>query len=135
MSVKIPEEIKTFIAGKPGWVATASKDGMPNIAIKGSLRVLDDEHLLFADLFSNKTRANMEENPKVAVMVYDPESRKAYCLKGQVELIAGGSLYDETVEGIKMKFAQFPKAKYVVKISVESIFDQSGGLTAGKQIA
>ncbi len=64
------------MTGKPGWVATASKSGMPNVAIKGSLRILDDEHLMFADLFSLKTRKNLEENPQVAVMVFDGESQQ-----------------------------------------------------------
>ena len=46
MAVKIPEKIASFITGKVGWVATASRDGMPNVSIKGSVRVLDDEHLV-----------------------------------------------------------------------------------------
>ena len=82
MTVKIPEAVQAFIQGKLGWVATASKSGMPNVAIKGSLRVLDAEHLVFADLFSLKTRKNLEENPQVAVMVFDLESRTGYILRG-----------------------------------------------------
>jgi predicted pyridoxine 5'-phosphate oxidase superfamily flavin-nucleotide-binding protein len=135
MSVKISEEIKAFMAGKPGWVATASKNGMPNIAIKGSMRVLDDEHLMFADLFSLKTRKNLEENPQVAVMVYDNDSRKGYCLKGRAEMIAQGPLFDQMSEAIKKMPMPLPPPKYVVRITVEAIFDQSVGPEAGKQIA
>src|SRR6266498_5771292 len=125
MSVKIPEFLQEFIKGKPGWVATASTGGMPNIAIKGSLRVLDDEHLMFADLFSQKTRKNLEENPQVAVMVYDDQARKGYSLKGTVELISQGPLYYQTLEMLKHVPTPLPTPKYVVKITVESIFDQS----------
>ena len=135
MAVKIPEEIKAFMIGKQGWVATASKDGMPNVAIKGSLRVVDSEHLMFADLFSLKTRKNLEENPKVAVMVYDGESRKGYSLKGRAEMISQGPLYDQMVEVLKQAPMKFPPPKYVVKITVEAIYDQSVGPEAGKQIA
>jgi hypothetical protein len=135
MAVKIPEAIKAFIAGKQGWVATASKAGMPNVAIKGSLRVLDDEHLVFADLFSLKTRKNLLENPQVAVMVYDGESRTGYSLKGQAELIAQGPVFDQMTEAIRQHPAHLPPPKYVVKITVEGIFDQSVGPEAGKQIA
>ena len=46
MSVKIPDFVQDFMKGKPGWVATASRDGMPNVAVKGSLQILDAEHLL-----------------------------------------------------------------------------------------
>jgi predicted pyridoxine 5'-phosphate oxidase superfamily flavin-nucleotide-binding protein len=97
MSVKISAELQEFIKGKQGWVATASRDGMPNMSIKGSLRVLDQEHLVFADLFSLKTRKNLQENPKIAVMVYDAESRRGYELKGTAEQIESGALFDQTV--------------------------------------
>ncbi|MDR3577617.1 MAG: pyridoxamine 5'-phosphate oxidase family protein [Anaerolineaceae bacterium] len=135
MAVKIPAEVKAFMTGKQGWVATASKDGIPNIAIKGSLRVMDDEHLLFADLFSLKTRKNLEENPKVAVMVFDPETRKGYSLKGQAEMISSGPIYDQMVEILKQAPMKFPPPKYAVKITVEAVYDQSVGPEAGKQIA
>ena len=135
MSIKIPAEIQEFIKGKPGWVATASRDGTPNVAIKGSLRVLDDEHLMFADLFSLKTRKNLEENPKVAVMVMETETRKGYSLKGTAELISQGPLFDQTVEMLKKMPTQLPPPRYVVKIAVEAIYDQSVGPEAGKQIA
>jgi uncharacterized protein len=136
MAVKISAEIQEFMKGKLGWVATASKDATPNVAIKGSLRVMDDEHVIFADLFSGKTRQNLEENPNVAIMVMDLESRKGYSLKGVAELVASGPLYDQTYEGVKkMLGPQAPAPKYVVKVAVEAIFDQSLGPNAGKQIA
>ena len=135
MAVKVPDEIKQFLQGKQGWVATASSDGTPNIAIKGSLRLLDDEHLMFADLFSKKTQKNLSENPKVAVMVYDEQAHKAYMFKGASEAITEGPLFDQVVEGIKKMPMQLPEPRAVVRITVEAIFDQSGGPEAGKQIA
>ena len=53
--VKVPKEVQEFMNGKMGWVATASPDGVPNATPKGSVRVIDDEHLVFADLFSRKS--------------------------------------------------------------------------------
>lgn len=135
MAVKIPAEVQEFLKGKQGWVATAAKDGTPNLSIKGSLRQLDDEHLVFADIFSMKTRRNLQENPKVAIMVYDEPSRRGIALKGSVEMVASGPLYDQTVEGIRKAMPQLPAPKYVVKVTVESIFDQSAGPNGGKQIA
>ncbi len=135
MAVKIPAEIQEFLKGKQGWIATAAKDGTPNVSIKGSLRQLDDEHLVFADIFSMKTRKNLQENPKVAIMVYDEASRRGFALKGSVEMVANGPLYDQTVEGIRKAMPQVPAPKYVVKVTVESIFDQSLGPNGGKQIA
>jgi hypothetical protein len=135
MSVKIPAELQEFIKGKQGWVATASKDGKPNLSIKGSLKMLDEEHLLFSDVFSVKTRKNLLENPQVAIMVYDAESRRGYMFQGTAELLSNGSLYDQTVESTKKAAPQMPATKYVVKVSVESIYDQSAPPNGGKQIA
>jgi len=135
MTVKIPEAVQAFIQGKLGWVATASKSGMPNVAIKGSLRVLDAEHLVFADLFSLKTRKNLEENPQVAVMVFDLETRTGYIFKGRAEMIAQGPVYDQMAEAIRQNPAHLPPPKYAVRIAVEAIYNQSLGPDAGKQIA
>ncbi len=135
MAVKIPADLQEFLKGKAGWVATASKDGTPNLSIKGSLRLLDDEHLLFADLFSLKTRKNLGENPRVAIMVYEDASRRGYMFRGSTEQIAKGPLYDQTVEGIKKMNPQLPAPRYVVRVTVESIWDQSAGPNGGKQLA
>ncbi|HEY3344442.1 MAG TPA: pyridoxamine 5'-phosphate oxidase family protein [Anaerolineaceae bacterium] len=136
MAVKISPEIQEFMKGKLGWIATASKDAIPNVAIKGTTQVIDDEHVIFADLFTGKTRKNLEENPNVAIMVMDLESRKGYSLKGVAELVVSGPLYDQIYEGVKMMLGpQIPAPKYVVKVTVQAIFDQSLGPNAGKQIA
>lgn len=135
MSVKISSELQEFLKGKQGWVATAAKDGTPNVSIKGSLRLLDDEHLLFSDIFSAKTRKNLQENPRVAIMVYEEQSKRGYMFKGGVELMNSGPLYDQTVENMKKAAPQIPAPKFVVKVTVESIYDQSSGPNGGKQIA
>jgi uncharacterized protein len=135
MPVKIPSELQEFLKGKAGWIATAAKDGTPNVSIKGSLRLLDEEHLVFADIVSLKTRKNLLENPRVAVMVYEDATRRGYMFKGTAELSSSGPLYDQTVEIIKKAMPQLPPAKYVVKVAVESIWDQSAGPAGGKQLA
>ena len=68
-------------------------------------------------------------------MVSDMESRRGYALTGAVELFAAGPLYDQVVEGIRNAMPQLPAPKYVVKVTVESIWDQSIGPNGGKQIA
>ncbi len=73
---KLSDEAKKAI-GKisPALLATASKTGKPNVSAKGSLRVLDDEHVVFADIASPRTVANIRENPQVAVICLDAAAR------------------------------------------------------------
>ena len=132
---KIPQEIQEFIKGKMAWVATASTDGMPNSTPKGSVQVIDDSHLVFADLFSRKTRENLKANTKVAVTVVDEKTYKGYQLKGIAELLTSGPIFDQVAEQLKKAPMKLPPVNYVVRITVDSIYDQSVGPDAGKQIA
>jgi len=131
---KIPKEIQEFVKGQMAWVATAAPDGVPNATPKGTVRIIDDEHIVFADLFSLKTRENLEKNPKVAVTVIDFQNVKGYQFKGTAELISSGPVFDEMVEWLKQRPKKFGVPKYVVKITVDSIFDQSVGPHAGKRL-
>ena len=131
---KIPKEVQEFMKGKMAWVATASPDGVPNTTPKGTVQVIDDEHIVFADLFSLKTRDNLQKNPKVAVTVIDMETKKGYQFKGSAQLVDSGPVFDQVVEKLKKAPMQLPNPKYVVIITVDSIFDQSVGPKAGQQI-
>lgn len=132
--VTIPQDLQEFVKGKMAWVGTASRDGTPNATPKGSVRILDDSHLIFADLFSRKTRANLKENPQVSVTVIDVATFKGYQFKGTAELIDSGPLFEEVKEQLKQAPRQLPPPVYVVRIAVHAIYDQSGGPDAGKQI-
>jgi uncharacterized protein len=131
---RIPKEVQEFVKNKMAWVATASPDGVPNVTPKGTTQVIDDEHIVFADLFSLKTRDNLQKNPKIAVTVMDLQTHKGYQFKGSAQLIDSGPEFDQAVERLKKAPMQLPHPKYVVIISVDSIFDQSVGPKAGQQI-
>ncbi|MDR3153551.1 MAG: pyridoxamine 5'-phosphate oxidase family protein [Deltaproteobacteria bacterium] len=129
---KLTPEIKGFIAGKMAWVGTADKDGVPNLAPKGTLKVLDDEHLVFADLFSLKTRAALEQNPKVAVAVLDKMT--GYQIKGTAELATSGPVFEQVAKGVKEAMPDLPGPKYAVKIAVEAVYSLDPGPNAGKRL-
>ncbi len=114
---KLSDIIKETIAEvRPGIIATASKDGRPNISAKGSLRVLDDDHLVFADISSPRTIANLKENPNVSVLVVHPKSMKGCRIWGKGEVLSSGELFDQ----ISKEFAdRNMKVNHVVKITVE----------------
>lgn len=133
--VSIPTFVQEFLPGKLAWVATASRDGVPNVTPKGSLKMLDEHHVVFADLFSLKTRKNLEENNQVAVTVVDAATGKGYQIKGTAEVLDSGPLFDETAAALRALGKGLPPPHHLVKITVESVFDQSAGADAGKQIA
>src|SRR5947208_16124207 len=78
-----------------GFVATARPDGTPNLSPKGTTTVWDDDHLVFADLRSPNTVANLRHNPMVEINVVDPILRKGYRFKGPAQVLTEGALYEQ----------------------------------------
>lgn len=114
---KLSEEVKKVISEvRPALVATASKDGKPNVSPKGSFQVLDDEHIAFAEIASPRTIANLRENPQVAAIVFDPATRKGCRVWGKAEILDSGDLFDKISEQLK---GMGMKVNHVIKIAVE----------------
>jgi predicted pyridoxine 5'-phosphate oxidase superfamily flavin-nucleotide-binding protein len=65
-----------------GYVATVCPDGTPNLSPKGTTAVWDDDHLVFANIRSPGTMANLRLNPSVEINIVDPFVRKGYRFKG-----------------------------------------------------
>jgi uncharacterized protein len=81
-----------------GFVATVCADGTPNLSPKGTLRVLDDDHLMFADIRSPGTIANLRINPSVEINVVDPLVRKGYRFKGRGQVVESGAQFERLLE-------------------------------------
>ena len=93
-------DMKRMIAEqKLGFVATVSADGTPNLSPKGTMQALDDEHIVFADIRSPGTMANIGRNPAMEINFVDPFSRKGYRFKGDARVVAKGtSEFDQLIE-------------------------------------
>ena len=81
-----------------GFVATVCPDGTPNLSPKGTVCVADDDHLVFADLRSPGTIANLRSNPGMEINVVDVFNRKGYRFKGVAEVHDRGEVFDRFVE-------------------------------------
>ena len=88
----LTEDMKRVIAEqKLGFVATVGRDGMPNLSPKGTLLVLDDDHIAFADIRSPGTVANLAANPAMEINVVDPFNRTGYRFKGTARVVPRGT--------------------------------------------
>ena len=100
--VVITEEVKNFVNfQKLGYVATVSDDNTPNLSPKGTIMVLDESHLVFADIQSPKTIENLEHNPSIEINVVDPFSRRGYRFKGIAEIISSGDKFNNIISHYK----------------------------------
>ena len=117
----ISEEIKNFVnSQKLGYVATVSKDGTANLSPKGTIVIMNESTLIFADIRSPQTIQNLQDNHSVEINVVDPFQRLGYRFKGDGKIINEGSEFDKILDyysniGIKSKITS------VVVVDVKSM--------------
>ena len=115
--MKISEEARKIISEvHPAMVATAAKDGKPNVSPRGSFRLLDDEHVIFTDGGRLYTLANIRENPKVSAIVYNAETRQGCRLWGTAEIIESGEMFDRMAAE---SAARGITLRHVVRVKIE----------------
>lgn len=104
---------------KLGFVATVCADGTPNLSPKGTFDVLDDDHLLFADIRSPHTTRNLRANPSIEVNFVDQFVRKGYRFKGVAEVVTEGPAFDHFISSRRDNAELCARVKAVVVITVE----------------
>ena len=97
MTTLTPDMKRVIAEQKLGFVATVNADGTPNLSPKGTMQVLDDDHIIFADIRSPGTMANIARNPAMEINFVDPFSRKGYRFKGTARVVAKGTKEFETL--------------------------------------
>jgi uncharacterized protein len=81
--------------------ATASKDGLPNVVPMTFVKLMDDSSVLVADNYMDKGARNLEENPRVAICVWDTETKQAFRIKGIADFHRSGPIFAETAAWVK----------------------------------
>jgi uncharacterized protein len=93
----LTEDMQRVVDAELGFIATVGPDGTPNLSPKGTTAVWDDDHLVFADIRSPRTVANLRSNPSVEINVVDQLVRKGYRFKGTGTVHTDGELFDRGV--------------------------------------
>ena len=130
--VKIPSEMRETVEKQrllP--IATADMTGKPNVVFVGVWKILDDETIMIVDNYLYKTKKNVEENPRLAFVVYDSEKRKSFQLKCSVKVETSGKRFEEARTMAKSK--NLPGNAAVI-LTVKEVYDANPGSNAGKRI-
>jgi hypothetical protein len=76
------ESLDTCFHGiAPGVIATSDRDGIPNVSYISQVHYIDPRHVALSCQFFNKTRQNLDENPRATIEIYDPITFEAYRLR------------------------------------------------------
>jgi predicted pyridoxine 5'-phosphate oxidase superfamily flavin-nucleotide-binding protein len=112
---------RVVLEQKLGFAATVCPDGTPNLSPKGTTTVWDDEHLLFADIWSPQTVRNLDGNPSIEINVVDPIVRKGYRFKGRATLHSDGDIFERGLALLRERGydAGRERVKTIVLVTVE----------------
>lgn len=116
-------------------LATATKDGVPNVVPINAKKILDEETILISDQFFGKTLANLQQNPRVAIAIWD--KLEGYQIKGTVTIETSGERFEETarwIDQIGKKFNLPLASKGAVIVAVEELYEVSPGPCAGARL-
>jgi predicted pyridoxine 5'-phosphate oxidase superfamily flavin-nucleotide-binding protein len=132
--MKIPESIqKIFKEDSAVAFGTATLDGNPNINMIGIKKIQDDETIILADNYFNKTLANVRKNNKGTILTKRAEEKLWYQLKGTYKYINEGPEYEALKQWAKSIKETYP-AKGMVIFKVEKIYNSIPGPNAGNLI-
>jgi predicted pyridoxine 5'-phosphate oxidase superfamily flavin-nucleotide-binding protein len=104
---KLPDEVKIAIDKATSvCVATADSNAVANVVYVSYIKYQDEETIVIADNKFNKTRMNLNNNPKLAFVVLDIDTKKAYQVKGTVTAYSEGEKYQAVVKWVNIKHPQ-----------------------------
>ena len=136
MAVMSTEVQKLFKEVKDVVFSTASLDAQPNTCIVGMKTIIDDETIYLSDQFFKKTLANVQANPKVAVVFW--QGSEAYEIHGTARYVNEGEEFTSQKEWVDAAFEKMGlpiKAKGGCYVHIDEVFSSAPGPQAGNKLA
>ena len=115
-----PQIIEEILQSDSKALATYGKHGL-NVVPVSTLRIVDGKVLLM-NYFLDKTLENIIENPNVAISCW--KGLKGYQIKGVIEYIDNGTVFDEAKEWVDQNVSN-RTLKGLLIMTPEKIYDIS----------
>lgn len=132
MPVQLSEEIaslvdRAYADQAPCVLATVSAEGAPNIGFKGSIMVFDEDHLAYWERTRGQHLANVEQNPRVAVIYHNLAKGIGWRFFGEAEVIKEGPLRQQVMERVvEVELKRDPERRgHAVLIRVDKVISRS----------
>ena len=133
--IKIDDEMRGLIDncqadGYPCVVGTASRDGRPQISMKGSVMVYDQESLAYWERSKRSALGNVGENPHVVILYRNTEKRINWRFYGTATVHADGPVRDDVMSRtVQAELDRDPERLGVaVVVRLDSIGELSGNV-------
>ncbi len=111
-------------------LGTASKDGRPQISLKGSVAVYDEETLSYWERSLRSALENVSENPQVVIFYRNPDKRINWRFHGTAKVYDSGEIRNKVWEITpQAERDRDPDKKGVaVLVRIDSISELSGNV-------
>jgi len=90
-------------------LTTADEKGIPNAIYATFVKLLDDGRIVVADNYFNKTRTNIQNGSRAAVLFITKE-KKSYQAKGEIEYSTTGPIYEDMRNWVDQKHPRIAAA-------------------------
>jgi predicted pyridoxine 5'-phosphate oxidase superfamily flavin-nucleotide-binding protein len=130
---KLTQEMKDLMDKGLAFLATADENGNPQVGPKGTMRVFDDEHLIYNEETGRQAWHNIQATGKAAVAFHPTPGLKGFRVEGRATTYTDGPYMENAkkfVEGTKL-----PQPMAAVVITVDRIVTLDAGPSAGTEIA
>ncbi len=119
--MNLPDNVQEIILNAEGKaLATSADDGLHVVPV--STVKIHEGKILLVDYFMGKTIKNISSNPKVALACW--RGLGGYQIKGEVEYITEGEVFDETKAWAEELFPD-RQVKGILLITVQEVYDVS----------
>lgn len=131
---KLTSEMEELLkATKHFPLATASKEGEPNVVPVGSVFLVDPETIWIGNQFMDATLKNLKENPRASLYVWTQGVKGCLKLKGDVRIVDSGAEYEKMKSMVSSRKAEL-KCRSLLVFKITDVFDCSSGANAGKRL-
>lgn len=133
---KMPKECQDLINNAYAAAFSTCSDGIPNVVPVSMKQVIDDETVMVSDQYMRKTLANLGENPRAALSVWDNEG--GFQVKGTVTYENEGPRFEAVAAQVKEILSGMGynyTSKGVCYIHVDEVYSVTPGAHAGELLA
>ena len=119
-----------YAQGVPCILGSATKDGHPQISLKGSVMVFDPGTLAYWERAKRTALENVGENPNVVIFYSNPEKRARWRFYGTATIHESGKIREEVMaRTVQPELDRDPERTGVaVTVSVDRIVELSGNV-------
>jgi hypothetical protein len=133
MAQMTAEMMTAFKSGRIFPLATASRDGEPNVAPMGAVCPCDPETIWIGNQFMKTTIRNVLENPRACLYVWGPDITGCYKIKGDVRVRTEGTDY-ETMRNEVKKAKPGLHCRSLLVLKITEIYECMPGENAGERL-